>query len=204
MQNELLRQGLNVILNQVPRVDVVSNCDSPAKAQQLLASDVSIVITTLAERTWLALPSTPDREPGPKVLVLMNEAELTNINAFHLPMVDGVLFQNELSVEALDDALYRMTIGQTPLPNRLVHQLIARAADGVASQPMRSLTLTPRENETLALLASGMSNKQIARALGVSSHGAKRLVGSIMIKLGAPNRTAAVVNAIKAGIIDSP
>ncbi|MFI8423898.1 LuxR C-terminal-related transcriptional regulator [Streptomyces sp. NPDC085479] len=38
-------------------------------------------------------------------------------------------------------------------------------------------TLTPRERETLDLLAEGMSNKQIARALGISLHGSKRLTG---------------------------
>ena len=68
----------------------------------------------------------------------------------------------------------------------------------------RSVALTSRESQALALLAKGMSNKEIARTLGVSLHGAKRLVGSILIKLGAQNRTAAVVNAIAAGIIDSP
>jgi DNA-binding CsgD family transcriptional regulator len=65
----------------------------------------------------------------------------------------------------------------------------------------RSPALTARETETLRLLAEGLSNKQIARRLGVSEHGAKRLVASIMVKLDSPNRTLAVAIAIRDGLI---
>lgn len=61
--------------------------------------------------------------------------------------------------------------------------------------------LTVREMETLHLLREGLSNKRIAHRLGISDHGAKRLVGSIMTKLDAESRTAAVVKAIRFGLI---
>ncbi|WP_381804006.1 response regulator transcription factor [Streptomyces niveus] len=63
------------------------------------------------------------------------------------------------------------------------------------------MRLTSREHEALGLLGQGLSNKQIARSLGISPHGAKRLVGSILLKLGSPNRTAAVVTAMRTGLI---
>jgi two-component system nitrate/nitrite response regulator NarL len=61
--------------------------------------------------------------------------------------------------------------------------------------------LTAREKETLDLLAQGLSNKQIAKSLAISAHGAKRLVGVVLMKLGAPNRTTAVITAINEGLV---
>ncbi len=61
--------------------------------------------------------------------------------------------------------------------------------------------LTPRELEVLALLAEGMSNKTIARRLGISVHTAKFHVGSLIDKLDAVGRTDAVAHAARLGVI---
>ena len=55
--------------------------------------------------------------------------------------------------------------------------------------------MTPRESETLNLLSKGLSNKQIARSLHISQHGAKRHVANVIAKLNCPNRTLAVALA---------
>jgi len=64
-----------------------------------------------------------------------------------------------------------------------------------------SVALTAREREVLALLASGASNKAIARALGVSVHTAKFHVASLTEKLGASGRLEAVAIALRTGLI---
>lgn len=51
--------------------------------------------------------------------------------------------------------------------------------------------LSVREQQVLEKVASGLSNKQIARELGLSVHTVKDYVGAILIKLGSPNRAAA-------------
>ena len=61
--------------------------------------------------------------------------------------------------------------------------------------------LTPREQEVLALLAEGASNKVIARRLGISVHTAKFHVGSLLDKLDATGRTDAVAHAARLGVI---
>lgn len=61
--------------------------------------------------------------------------------------------------------------------------------------------LTGRELEVLRLLAEGLSNKEIAHALGVSDHTAKFHVNAILAKLGAQSRTEAVVKAVRSGLI---
>jgi DNA-binding CsgD family transcriptional regulator len=63
------------------------------------------------------------------------------------------------------------------------------------------IPLTPRELEVLALLAEGLSNKAIARRLGISVHTAKFHVGALMDKLDAVGRTDAVAHAIRRGVI---
>ena len=61
--------------------------------------------------------------------------------------------------------------------------------------------LTPRELEVLGLLAEGVSNKAIARRLGISVHTAKFHVGSLLDKLDAIGRTDAVAHAARIGIL---
>jgi len=60
-------------------------------------------------------------------------------------------------------------------------------------------SLTPREVEVLALFAEGLSNRQIAAALGISVHTAKDHVDHVMAKLGASSRTGAAIRAARLG-----
>jgi HD-GYP domain-containing protein (c-di-GMP phosphodiesterase class II) len=62
--------------------------------------------------------------------------------------------------------------------------------------------LTPREVEVLRLLARGMSNKQIAHALGISRKTAGNHVEHIYAKLGVSNRALASLFAAKHGLMD--
>jgi DNA-binding NarL/FixJ family response regulator len=61
--------------------------------------------------------------------------------------------------------------------------------------------LTMREREVLAALADGLSNKAIARRLGISFHTAKFHVGGILAKLDADSRTEAVARAAQRGLV---
>ncbi len=63
------------------------------------------------------------------------------------------------------------------------------------------IVLTPRELEVLTLLAEGMSNKAVARRLGISVHTAKFHVGALIDKLDAVGRTDAVAHAARRGVI---
>jgi DNA-binding NarL/FixJ family response regulator len=61
--------------------------------------------------------------------------------------------------------------------------------------------LTIREGHVLELLADGLSNKQIASRLGVSDETVKFHLSSVFGKLGASNRTDAVRQAIRRGLV---
>ena len=74
-------------------------------------------------------------------------------------------------------------------------------SNGVAAPTDDDVPLTPRELEVLTLLAEGMSNKAIARRLGISVHTAKFHVGALIDKLDAVGRTDAVAHAARRGVI---
>lgn len=63
------------------------------------------------------------------------------------------------------------------------------------------LTLTPREDDVLRLLARGLQNKEIAGQLHISERTVKFHVAALLRKLGAGNRTEAVTMAVQRGLL---
>jgi DNA-binding NarL/FixJ family response regulator len=61
--------------------------------------------------------------------------------------------------------------------------------------------LTPRQHEVLELLTQGLSNKQIARRLGVAENTVRVHVAAILRLLGASNRTEAGYRALRLGLV---
>ena len=76
--------------------------------------------------------------------------------------------------------------------------LILSAGDGVEAD---FAALTVRERDVIALLAEGLSNKEIGVRLGISPDTAKFHVGRLIDKLDATGRTDAVAHAARRGII---
>ncbi len=81
-----------------------------------------------------------------------------------------------------------------PADVTLVSNVVSASTDA-------DIMLTPRELEVLTLLAEGISNKAIARRLGISVHTAKFHVGALIDKLDAVGRTDAVAHAARRGVI---
>ena len=200
--NEVLARGLEDVLRQLTGVRSVQRCRSGMEAGMLARSrDVDVIIMTSATAAWLRDARLTERERTAKALVLLDEAEVREAAVPASLPADGFVIQQELTSESLGDALERMARGEIPMPPRLARDLLSRVGSSPGAEVPRPVKLTAREQETLNLLAEGLSNKQIARRLAISDHGAKRLVTSVLLKLGAPNRTTAVVTAIGAGMI---
>jgi ATP/maltotriose-dependent transcriptional regulator MalT len=71
---------------------------------------------------------------------------------------------------------------------------------GDADPPLEALT--GREHDVLALLADGLSNREIAGRLAISEHTVKFHLASIFGKLGASTRTEAVQRGLRLGVIE--
>lgn len=72
------------------------------------------------------------------------------------------------------------------------------APDFSCAEPLQALGLTPREAEVLLWVAQGKSNPEIATILGAAENTIKVHLGHIFEKLGADNRHAATLVALKA------
>ena len=79
----------------------------------------------------------------------------------------------------------------------------AQAGESVGfAAAAEELPLTPRETEILALIGQGMSNKAVARHLGISVHTVKFHLESLFERLGATNRAEAVAKGLLGGVIE--
>jgi DNA-binding NarL/FixJ family response regulator len=78
----------------------------------------------------------------------------------------------------------------------------AKVVGAVGRGRGRGGTLTEREREVLRLVADGLQNKQIGRALGISERTVKYHLTAILTRLGADNRAQAVAIATGRGLLD--
>lgn len=119
--------------------------------------------------------------------------------AARLP-VDAILREGDLSVRSLVDTLTAHRRDMVAVSRDALRQLLSLAADPDGASPQRPM-LTARELEALRLIAIGSSNRQIAKAMHITEHGAKRHVANVLAKLGCQNRTMAAALAIRLGLV---
>jgi DNA-binding NarL/FixJ family response regulator len=106
----------------------------------------------------------------------------------------------DVSPNALLDTIRNVADGHTVLDDAVARRLVEsreREASDAEDGP-----LSPREQEVLELMARGLSNKDIARELWISEPTVKTHVGHILQKLDQRDRTQAVVEAIRRGLVD--
>ncbi|MCR9161709.1 MAG: response regulator transcription factor [bacterium] len=118
-----------------------------------------------------------------------------------LPLLSAgaaAVLRRDVSGDALRSAIDSVTQGLRVIDPEL---LDTPSRDASPTAARGSASLTPREHDVLELLAVGLSNKQIAAKLGISSHTAKFHIGAILSKMDAATRTEAVVRAVQRGLI---
>ena len=102
--------------------------------------------------------------------------------------------------EGIDVAGEAATLGAARALDADVDAYLLAAAETLVEERLVE-PLTPRELQVLSLVADGLPNKAIAAALGVSDETVKFHLGSVFGKLGASNRTDAVRQALRRGLI---
>lgn len=187
--NDVVRYGIERML-QAHGIET-THPDSFADAMP----DSSILIVMLAESDEESVRLLRmAEEQGTRILVLVDEreaAELSRMSRLSGIRGAGFLTLGDLNGPALHDAITRIAAGDLPMSAGLARDLLT-----LTPRPR----LTPREHEALLLMVEGLSNKQIARRLTISEHGAKRLVANILSKMDCSNRTLAVAKALREGV----
>jgi DNA-binding CsgD family transcriptional regulator len=111
----------------------------------------------------------------------------------------------ELSVQRQDGAFVRVAVSSVPLRNRAgamigsfgLVQVLRELEPAAESRPR----LSPRERETLALLADGYSTNEIAERMAISKETVRNHVKRVLRSLGASSRVEAVAKARRSGLV---
>lgn len=187
----LLREGLTRILSEAG-LEVVAACDNADDLLMHVRSfppDVAILDIRLppthSDEGMRAAMYLRERHPNVGVLVLSQYLELGLAMQLLSDSAEGVgyLLKDRISdVSDFVDAVQRVAKGGSAVDPKIVSTLLKRRR---SDDPLASLT--PREQEALALMATGASNQGIADELVITLRAAEKYVSGIFTKLGIPS-----------------
>ena len=189
-----IRQALTA-----PDVEVVGEAPSGEEALRIapdLRPDVLLIDIDLPGMNGLRLlrelrPRLPDAK---FVMLTVSTSQADVLEAIRLGAV-GYLTK-DLDADALLRSVRGVGDGDLAMPRRLAARTMRDLVDGVGTRAMESGTpgldaLSPREDEVLRLLADGMTDREIADDLTISTRTVETHVSNILHKLDARNRAEA-------------
>lgn len=101
----------------------------------------------------------------------------------------------------LERALLAALRSESPVPRRMIPEVIRRVADATPLSRALTTTLTSREMQILRGIAKGHTSKRLAKDLGLATPSVETHLRNIFKKLNATNRGEAVSTALKLGLI---
>jgi DNA-binding NarL/FixJ family response regulator len=105
-------------------------------------------------------------------------------------------------IEQTVEGIRAAASGESLISPRIASRLVRRLREPDEIEVLVTAeALTPRELEVLELLARGLDNSEIARALYLSQHTVKNHVSTILMKLQVENRIQAAVRAVRGGLV---
>ena len=199
----LVRTGLRALLEQQGLTVVGEAADGaevlPAvrrTAPDVVLMDVRMPGTDGIEATRQLLAALAD---PPKVLVVTTFDNDDYVHEALLAGASGFILKRARK-EEIAHAVRTVAAGESLLFPEAIRRLVSGRPPG-GKYTRAAKTLTRREAEVLRLIATGLSNQDIAAALVISLETVKTHVGNIFGKLGAANRSQAVVIAYESGIV---
>ena len=194
----LVAEGLGMLLDSEDDLDVVDLAHHSDQAVQLAAAHQPTVLVLDAQLPPgdLAETLTAARAAAPatKLLVLSGVAHSETIAAVIAAGADGCLAKDQSSRQVAT-AIRELAAGE---------QAVVAAETNLGLHPSVKLlvrTLTPRERQLLALLASGCSNRRIAEATQLSYLTIRSHMQNLLLKLGVHSQLEAVAFAVEHGIV---
>lgn len=199
------RQPLAFMLDREPDITVVGQAGSLAEAlAQLAGVDVAVVDLDLGDGSGLDLiPRFRAANPDGHVLVLTASANNEDLARAIAGGAGGIMHKSAGLGEIID-AVRRLNSGESIMDPAEMMRLL-RYATRQHTEETQSRTiaegLTPREREVLDALAEGLSDKEIAEKLFVSTETVRTHMVNILAKLGVNSRLQALVFAVRHGLV---
>lgn len=192
----VVRAGLSSMLGTQPELRVMGTASSGAEALRMMHTetiDLALLDLRMPVLNGLdTLNRIKNEGISTRVIILTNYETDEDIYRAIQAGADGYLLKNA-TLREMVEAIKTVKNGKRYIPPAIASRL--------AERMLRS-NLTPREVEILKLLAKGLTNKQIGRALEISDNTVRNHVNRIIEKLEVADRTAAATTAIRRGLID--
>lgn len=209
----IVRSGIVGLLASDPSIEVVGEAGDGAEAVTLaarLAPDVILMDLRMPVLDGVAATAKILASGGahlPRVLVLTTYESDEQILAAIEAGASGYLIKASPPAEILT-GVHAVAAGTSPLSPSVASALVARLRENSTSAvvvetsgvPDQSL-LTAREHEVLTLVAQGLSNPEIGKALFIGDATVKSHLLKAFAKLGVSDRTRAVTRAMELGIL---
>jgi DNA-binding NarL/FixJ family response regulator len=193
----LVRAGLASLLDETEDVTVVGQAGDGAAAVELaretepdvVLMDLSMPVLDGVEATRRLLAEAP----GTRVLVLTSFSDRERVHDALDAGAIGYLLK-DADPRDLVAAIRAAARGDAPLDPRVARALLPGGSRPGHPSPLGLASpLSPRERQVLRLVARGMANKQIGRALGITERTVKVHLGNAFRRIGVSDRTSAAL-----------
>ena len=200
----VVREGVVAILSYQTDFEVVGEAENGLQALELARKtkpDVVLLDMVMPKQDGLAtIPKLIEIVPEARILVLTSFAESDRVYQTIKAGALGYLLKDSTRVQLMQ-AIRDVAKGQASIhPSvalKVIHEIDHPSELMYTSEP-----LTPRELDTLRLIARGQSNQEIATSMTVHERTVAKYVSNILYKLHLANRTQAALYAIREGIAE--
>lgn len=191
----IMRVGIAAIVNAQPDMEVVGQAGSAEEAIKLFAAahpDLTLMDLRLPGRSGVeAIRMIRAQDPQARVVVLTTYEGDEDIHQALEAGAQGYLIKG-MPHDALIKALYRVRAGHRFLPPPVTEALSSR---------LPGCHLSEREQQVLQLMFGGKSNREIAEELDIKEATVKSHVSVILMRLNVSDRTQAVVEGLRRGLV---
>lgn len=211
-KQELFREAIKSILSSDESLQIVGTGNDSGDICSLFEQhQPDLLITEIDTETkycCVEIRRLINEYPDAKVIILTMHGQEPYISQAIQAGVAGFLLK-EMNASAIIDAIHSIKLGNSYIHPKVLHYLL-KDYKRLAQKEIKGMfhqnevvmpyhLLTNRECEVLQLLAYGQSNQVLANTLSISEKTVKNHVSSILYKMNVPDRTNAVVFALKKG-----
>ncbi len=200
----VVREGIVAILSLQSTLEVVGEAMDGIQAVKVANKtkpDVILLDMAMPNQDGLTtIPQLIEALPEVRILVLTSFAESDMVYKAIKSGAIGYMLKDARR-EQLIQAIHDVANGQASISPSIALKVI-QEVNHPSEVLYTSSPLTPRELETLRLIARGLTNQEIAESLTVAERTVAKYVSSILEKLHLANRTQAALYAIREGLTE--